>query len=153
MVLPLAFSGSKGGNKWPVARIKNFWSKAEQPSFWPLHIPFCSPSARKEIPLDGNNDKKIFRKVLNKAELTEIVLSYWNYITDFNEENIEEEYQDMEKETDIEEINEEKADEFKQEKEVVEEFKMKIWTTSTTKRNILKKKETKKTKWDQRNIS
>ncbi|XP_046851160.1 uncharacterized protein LOC124444592 [Xenia sp. Carnegie-2017] len=117
MVLPSsAFSGSKGGNKWPVARIKNFWSKAEQPSFWPLHIPFCSPSARKEIPLDGNNDKKIFRKVLNKAELTEIVLSYWNYITDFNEENIEEEYQDMEKETEIEEINEEKADEFKQEK-------------------------------------
>ena len=31
---------------------------------------------------DGNNEKKIFRKVLNKAELTEIVLSYWNYITD-----------------------------------------------------------------------
>ncbi|XP_046861932.1 pescadillo homolog [Xenia sp. Carnegie-2017] len=56
----------------------------------------------------------IFRKVLNKAELTEIVLSYWNYITDFNEQNIEEEYQDMEKETEIEEINEEKADEFKQ---------------------------------------
>lgn len=42
-----------GKIEWTVARIKNFWQKAEQPSFWPSHIPFCSPSARMEIEQPG----------------------------------------------------------------------------------------------------
>jgi hypothetical protein len=35
--------------KWGVARVRNFWTMAEKPSFWPSDIPFCSPSAREEI--------------------------------------------------------------------------------------------------------
>ncbi|XP_046861911.1 uncharacterized protein LOC124455265 [Xenia sp. Carnegie-2017] len=99
MVLPrTADIDKKGKRKWKVARVRDFWLKAEKPLFWPPHIPFVSPSARINQPSEDDYDEEEFddktersRKILNKKELIEIALSYGEYVHEFtgNEKNEE----------------------------------------------------------------